>query len=179
MPLGRGVISCEPVAEPALAAQRPTGMKIRMTSAAALTATATVLTLAACGSPQAAGAGTGTGTGAASPARPPVSLTIKVRPSTHVTAQLWTLSCGPAGGTLPHPAAACAALARVSDPFAPVSRGMMCAMIYSGPQTAIIEGTWHGKRVDATFSRVDSCQTARWSRIAPVFGLYANPATTG
>jgi Subtilisin inhibitor-like len=148
-------------------------MKIRMTSAAALAATATVLTFAACGSRQA------TGDGTAIQARPPVSLTIKVRPSAHVTAQLWTLSCGPAGGTLPHPAAACAALAQVSDPFAPVRRGMMCAMIYSGPQTAIIEGTWHGKQVAATFSRVDSCQTARWSRIAPVFGPYANPATTG
>ncbi len=149
-------------------------MKIRLTSAAALAATATVLTVAAaCGSRQA------TGDGTASPPGPPVSLTIKVRPSAHVTPQRWTLTCGPAGGTLPHPAAACATLAHLSDPFAPVRHGMMCAMIYSGPQTATIEGTWHGKQVDASFSRVDGCQTARWSRIAPVFGPYARPATTG
>ena len=91
----------------------------------------------------------------------------------------WTLTCDPAGGTLAHPAAACAALARVSDPFAPVQHGVMCSMIYGGPQTATIDGTWHGKQIHATFSRVDGCQTARWSRIAPVFGPYASPAAVG
>ncbi len=153
--------------------RRPTCMKTPMTSAASLAAMATALTLAAaCGSQHAAAGGT------ASPARPSVSLTIHVRPSAHATAQHWTLTCDPTGGTLPHPAAACAALARVSDPFAPVKPGIMCPMIYAGPQTATIEGTWHGTHIMSTFSRVDGCQTARWSRIAPVFGPYANPAAT-
>jgi Subtilisin inhibitor-like len=145
-------------------------MKIPATSAAAVAAMATVLMLAtACGSQHAAGGGS------PSPTHPPVSLTIAVRPTATGNPQRWTLSCDPAGGTLPHPAAACAALARVSDPFAPVRRGMMCPMIYAGPQTATIDGTWHGKSVAAKFSRVDGCQTARWSRIAAVFGPYANP----
>jgi hypothetical protein len=136
---------------------------------------AMVLTFAAaCGSQHAAASGTASGT--ASTTQPSVSLTIEVRPSAHAAAQHWTLTCDPAGGTLASPAAACAALTRVSDPFAPVKRGMMCPMIYAGPQTATIRGTWHGKHVNATFSRVDGCQTARWSRIAPVFGPYAKPS---
>jgi len=143
-------------------------MKIPMTSAAFLAAAATVL-VAGCGSQQAAGAGS------PSPTRPLVSLTVSVRPNVHASARHWTLTCGPDGGTLMHPAAACAALTRVHDPFAPVKRGAMCSMIYGGPQTATVDGTWRGRRVHATFSRVDGCQTARWNRIAPVFGPYASP----
>jgi hypothetical protein len=150
-------------------------MKIPVASAAFLAATATVLALAGCGSKQAAGAGAGS----PGPAQPSVSLTINVRPNPQARAQHWTLTCGPDGGTLVHPAAACAALARVPDPFAPVRRGVMCSMIYGGPQTATIDGSWHGHPVHATFSRADGCQTARWNRIAPVFGPYANPVAMG
>jgi hypothetical protein len=150
-------------------------MKTPMTSAAFLAAVAMVLTFAAaCGSEHAAAGGTTSS--AASTPPPSVSLTIEVRPGAHAPAQHWTLTCDPAGGTLANPAAACAALTRVSDPFAPVKQGMMCPMIYAGPQTATIQGTWHGKHVNATFSRVDGCQTERWSRIAPVFGPYAKPS---
>lgn len=149
-------------------------MKIPLTSAAFLAAAATVLAVTGCGSKQASGAGS-----SPSPTPPSVSLTVSVRPNGHASAQHWTLTCGPAGGTLMHPAAACAALTRVPDPFAPVRRGVMCSMIYSGPQTATIDGTWQGKPVHATFSRVDGCQTARWDRIAPVFGPYASPPASG
>jgi Subtilisin inhibitor-like len=148
-------------------------MKIPMTSAAFLAAGATVLALAGCGSQQAAG------TGSASPPPPSVSLTVTVRPNMHASARHWTLTCGPDGGTLTHPAAACAALTRVPDPFAPVKRGVMCSMIYGGPQTATIDGTWRGKPVHAAFSRANGCQTARWNRIAAVFGPYASPPATG
>jgi hypothetical protein len=148
-------------------------MKIPMTSAAFLAAAATVLALAGCGSRQASGSGS------PSPTKPSVSLTVSVQPNAHARTQHWTLTCGPAGGTLMHPATACAALTRVPDPFAPVKRGVMCSMIYGGPQTATIDGSWRGKPVHATFSRVDGCQTARWNRIAPVFGPYASPPATG
>ena len=144
-------------------------MKVPTTSAAVVAVTATMLALAACGSQHAAVVGV------PSPTHPPVSLAIEVRPGANASARHWTLTCDPAGGTLPHPATACAALAGVSDPFAPVRRGIMCPMIYGGPQTATIEGTWHGTSVHATFSRVDGCQTARWSRIGAVFGPYASP----
>ncbi len=147
-------------------------MKIPVTPAF-LAAAAMLLALAGCGSQHTAG------TGSPSPTQPSASLTVSVRPNAHASVQQWTLTCGPAGGTLMNPAAACAALTRVADPFAPVKRDVMCSMIYSGPQTATIEGTWQGKPVHATYSRVDGCQTARWDKIAPVFGPYASPSATG
>lgn len=101
---------------------------------------------------------------------PRTSLAIEVRASAGMPWRRWTLSCDPAGGSLPGAAAACAVLARVRDPFAPVRRGVMCPMIYGGPQQATVEGTYRGKPVHATFSRVDGCQITRWDRIAPVFG---------
>ena len=150
-------------------------MKISTAPAAgAASAAVVVLALvAACGSQPADGGASH------SASQPSASLTINVRPGPHATVRHWTLTCGPVGGSLPGRAAACAALSRVKDPFAPVSRGMMCPMIYSGPQTASITGRWHGSRVHAAFSRVDGCQTQRWRRIAAVFGPYATPPGGG
>ena len=51
-----------------------------------------------------------------------------------------TLRCGPPGGSHPHPAAACAALARLAHPFAPKPAGVMCSTLYSGPQQAHVDG---------------------------------------
>ncbi len=141
-----------------------------MTRAAAVAITAAALTAApACGSQHAGGGGS-----QSSPR--PSSLTIAVRTSPQGTAHRWTLTCDPVGGTLPGATAACTALARAAEPFAPVKRGVMCAMIYGGPQIATINGTWHGAIVHATFSRVNGCETKRWAGIAPVFGPYATPA---
>ena len=50
----------------------------------------------------------------------------------------WTLQCGPAGGSLPHPAAACAKLAETRAPFAPPRSDQACTEIYGGPQVAIV-----------------------------------------
>jgi Subtilisin inhibitor-like len=123
---------------------------------------------AACGSQSGASHPGSTG-GAAS--RPTSSLIISVAAARGDTPRHWTLTCGPraVGGTLPHPAAACGALARAKDPFAPVPRGIMCSMIDSGPQTASIAGTWHGTRVASAYSRLDSCETARWNKLWKVF----------
>jgi hypothetical protein len=105
-------------------------------------------------------------------AKPASSLVISVAAARGDTPRHWTLTCGPdvAGGTLPHPAAACAALARAKDPFAPVRHGIMCSMIDSGQQTASITGTWHGTRVASSYSRLDSCESARWNKLWKVFG---------
>jgi len=146
-------------------------MKILATSTAAVVTAAAVLTLVtACGSQQASG-----GASTSSP-RPSVSLNIAVQPGAHTAAHRWTLTCGPVGGSLPGPASACSVLHRVKDPFAPVRRGVMCPMIYSGPQTATVNGTWYGRQVTASFSRENGCQTQRWNRIAAVFGPYATPS---
>jgi hypothetical protein len=77
-----------------------------------------------------------------------------------------TLTCGPAGGTLPGAGKACTKLAGLDRPFAPVSDRVMCSQIFSGPQVALVTGTYRGRHVWARFRRTDSCQTDRWNRIA-------------
>jgi hypothetical protein len=151
-------------------------MKMPVTLGAAVAAaTAALLLTSACGSQSASGSGSPSSLRPSSSPKPSSSLTIHVRTSPKAAAHAWTLTCGPAGGSLPAASAACAALTRAKEPFAPVKHGMMCSMIYSGPQTATIDGTWEGTPIHATFSRVNSCETQRWAMIAPVFGPYANP----
>jgi hypothetical protein len=52
----------------------------------------------------------------------------------------------------------------------PVPAGTACAQIYGGPATARVQGTLHGKRVDATFERSDGCQIERWDRNRVLLG---------
>src|SRR5919197_6222623 len=63
----------------------------------------------------------------------------------------------------------CVKLARVSNPFAPVPRGIACSQIYGGPQGALVRGTYGGRRVWARFKRSDGCQVERWNRISFLF----------
>lgn len=101
---------------------------------------------------------------------PADDLTIQVKASAQAPATTYRLTCGPAGGDHPKAADACAALAKVKDPFAPVPKDRMCTDIYGGPEVATVKGTWQGRPVDTTFKRNDGCQLHRWSEIAPVFG---------
>ena len=123
---------------------------------------AVVALAAACGSQTAASQAAG-----AAAAEPASSLAISVTAAPGATPRHWTLTCGPGGdgGTHPQPAVACATLARAQAPFAPVRTGIMCSMIYGGPQTAAITGTWDGKRVAADYSMANGCQIARWNKI--------------
>lgn len=83
----------------------------------------------------------------------------------------WDLRCGPTGGTLPAPAAACAALADAGDPFAPVPPGTVCTEIFGGYQILEITGTLRGEPVRAMFSRTDGCQIAAFDRVVETLGL--------
>ncbi|MFF2651739.1 SSI family serine proteinase inhibitor [Streptomyces sp. NPDC058045] len=84
----------------------------------------------------------------------------------------YELSCRPAAGSHPNPAEACRQLGeyqvRGADPFAPVSAGTMCTMVYGGPATAHVTGTWGGRRVDTEFRRTDGCEVRRWDALVPV-----------
>ena len=84
----------------------------------------------------------------------------------------YSLDCHPAGGTHRRAADACSQLDRKtqwgSDPFAPVPPDANCTMIYGGPETARITGTWAGRPVDATFSRTNGCEMSRWDNLTPV-----------
>ncbi|MGH3326306.1 MAG: SSI family serine proteinase inhibitor [Streptomycetales bacterium] len=95
-------------------------------------------------------------------------LTITVRADKNAEPRTWTLRCDPPGGDHPEPAAACRALERVRDPFAPVPPDARCTLIYGGPQTATITGSWQGRHVEAGYDRTDGCEINRWNAIAPV-----------
>src|SRR5207302_11152386 len=63
------------------------------------------------------------------------------------TKVVWTLTCRPAGGTLPKPAKACRKLAALGRPFAPVPPGVACSQIFAGPQVALVTGSYDGHRI--------------------------------
>jgi hypothetical protein len=82
-----------------------------------------------------------------------------------------TLTCDPAGGTLPSPAEACRRLAAIDDPFAPVPAGTACTLVWGGPQQATVSGSFRGKSVAAHFDRSNGCEIARWDRVAFLFAI--------
>jgi Subtilisin inhibitor-like len=98
----------------------------------------------------------------------PDNLLITARESPSSPELAWSLTCNPDGGTHPDPALACQTLSTVQDPFATVPAGVVCSMIYYGPQTATVTGYWQGLPVSAQFSRVNGCEEQRWEKIAPV-----------
>jgi Subtilisin inhibitor-like len=103
------------------------------------------------------------------------SLHITVWPhGMHGPKRSWTLSCAPAGGTLPRPATACRRLAKVAHPFRPVPKNAACTAIYGGPQVALVTGRLRGGRVHASFSRRNGCEVDRWNRVRFLF-----PVVTG
>ncbi|MGP3990692.1 SSI family serine proteinase inhibitor [Streptomyces sp. 3N207] len=83
----------------------------------------------------------------------------------------YTLRCHPPGGRHFAPSRACAALDRATsdgrDPFEPVPADATCTMIYGGPATAHVTGTWRGRKIDAWFKRTNGCEVARWNRLVP------------
>jgi hypothetical protein len=99
---------------------------------------------------------------------PAAFLEISVSPGGESPTKLWTLHC-PGGGTLPGPTRACARLARLEDPFAPVPRDVACTEIYGGPRKAEVHGMFRGRRVDARFNRTNGCEIERWDTVQFLF----------
>jgi hypothetical protein len=89
--------------------------------------------------------------------------------------QEWTLRCGPAGGSLPDAEQACERLAALDDRFQPPPRDAVCTEIYGGPAVAEVTGSYEGTPVDATFTRTDGCQIARWDRHQFLFPVRVGP----
>ncbi len=130
---------------------------------------AAAIALAGCGSE--ASTGPVTSASPSAPAAPTTSLTITASASADAQSETWTLTCDPPGGTHPDPAAACPALAAATAPFAPIDRNQVCTEIYGGPQTATVTGTVAGEPVNASFSRINGCEIARWDAISAVLVL--------
>lgn len=99
----------------------------------------------------------------------PAQLSITVDDGTGKIAT-YSLSCEPAGGDHPDPAAACASLAAAgTEAFAPADPDLACTEIYGGPQTATVTGSLDGTQVNSAYNRTDGCQIARWDALADVF----------
>ncbi len=128
-----------------------------------LPAAACLVAAAACGSAtQSASAN--------DPIIPRVSLSVTVSGTPGSPAQHWTLTCDPAGGTHPDPAAACADLLRTGDPVvAPQPKGLECPMILASSKVAVIQGTYFGRRVNTTI-RDGGCDFSLWARLGQVLG---------
>jgi Subtilisin inhibitor-like len=100
----------------------------------------------------------------------PTSLHVTVWPKGQGQGSYETLlTCDPAGGTHPSPASACARLEAVEDPFGPLRLELPCVLVASGPQLAVVRGSFRWKPVETQFNRSDSCETRRWDRLAILF----------
>ena len=78
-----------------------------------------------------------------------------------------TLTCDPDGGSHPDPAAACAALLENEEALEPVASDVACTEIYGGNQIARITGSG----VQASLSRENGCEIARWDALQPVLEI--------
>jgi hypothetical protein len=100
----------------------------------------------------------------------PTSLQITVWPDgLRGTSFATSLICEPAGGTHPRPGEACARLRVLEDPFGPLRLDLPCVLVSSGPQVAVVRGSYRAKPVETRFDRSDSCETRRWDRVAILF----------
>jgi hypothetical protein len=81
-----------------------------------------------------------------------------------------TLRCDPDGGTHSDPNGACDTLLENEDALEPVAGDVACTQIYGGDQLATITGAW----VQASFSRANGCEIARWDALRPVLELTAD-----
>jgi hypothetical protein len=78
-----------------------------------------------------------------------------------------TLTCDPDGGTHSDPNGACDTLLENEDALEPVGGDVACTEIYGGDQLATITGAG----VQASFSRANGCEIARWDTLRPVLEL--------
>jgi hypothetical protein len=74
----------------------------------------------------------------------------------------YRIRCG-----LRHEDESCAHLDFLGGPLPPVPDGQACSMIYGGPQTARLVGSWDGRPVLETYRRTNGCEVARWRRMQP------------
>jgi hypothetical protein len=75
----------------------------------------------------------------------------------------WTLRCRPAGGTLPHPGAACRQLATMRGPLAPVAYDRPCPSAPVSATQASVRGLFAGKRIVVPFGGGNACEVERWN----------------
>ena len=106
---------------------------------------------------------------ATSPGAAERTLVVDFDPGDGRPAERFTLFCGDAAqGDHPEPAAACARVLRMDDPFEPLAPDRICTEQYDGPQTAHVTGRWQGDEVDVQLTREDGCAIAQWDALIPL-----------
>jgi hypothetical protein len=55
--------------------------------------------------------------------------------------------------------------------FEPTPGDTACTQQYGGPEKATVTGTFRGEEVDATFSRENGCEIARWQDASELLAL--------
>ena len=151
-----------PSTSPTLAAGPCTGAAVLL---------AAVLALTACDSPAGGPADRSTTDGTADGATQQADgdLTVQIDRGNGTPAETYALGClGDATGDLADPAAVCAHLQGLPDPFAPLPADVMCTEQFGGPQTARVTGRWEGEPVDLALSRTDGCQISQWDALGPL-----------
>ncbi|MGW2462990.1 SSI family serine proteinase inhibitor [Streptomyces sp. NPDC001761] len=107
-------------------------------------------------------------------------LTVVVRHAGAGRDGTYEVRCHPGAGRHPDVAGACRVLDEHTrwgrDPFAPVPDGTLCTMLYGGPATARVTGTWAGRPVDASYGRGEGCEIARWDGMVPLLPRMGGPA---
>jgi hypothetical protein len=58
---------------------------------------------------------------------------------------------------------------KIEHPFAPVPKSSSCTLIYGGPETADVTGTFRGRPLNAHFERGNGCEIARWNSVKFLF----------
>jgi hypothetical protein len=100
---------------------------------------------------------------------PPDDLLVEIHRGGSSPTESYRLICGTTvSGNHPAGAAACAHLAGLAHPFAPIPADQMCSQIYGGPQTAHVTGRWRAAPVDLRLSRVDGCRVEQWNSLGPL-----------
>lgn len=107
-------------------------------------------------------------------------LTVVVRHAGRGLDGTYEVSCHPTAGNHPDAAGACRTLDANTqwgrDTFAPVAPDSVCTLVYGGPATARVTGTWAGRPVDAAYDRANGCEIGRWDRVVPLLPDLAPPA---
>ena len=121
------------------------------------------------GATPAAAANSSVPTSQAAVANAQVSLDVTFVATSTSPARHYTLSCEPAGGTTPDPAAACSKLLAGDNIFAPRPMHIACPMVLQGTGRALITGSYFGRAVHMTIVN-GGCDLPTWAKLKAIFG---------
>lgn len=98
-------------------------------------------------------------------------LTIKANFADGTPVKTWNLICDKSGGNHPNRKEACALLIKKGlSLFKPVPKDAICDMMYGGDQRVTVTGLLANRKVNATFTRTNGCEIARYDAAAALFG---------